>query len=340
MKTLAVFLVLFFVWFGECLANQAAIGWEPPWLNTDGTPCTDLAGYRIFMGTAGGTYLKTFDVGMGNETFIPCTTNPTAGCVKREFTISGLTPDSTYYFVATAYNTSGNESAYSNEVSKMISSDTTQPQDVMGFAISSTFAGGSGWARLSWTNPPDADLAQVIIEYSYNSGPMTHLANLTAVPGMAQTYDHANLMAGSYTYAIHTRDTSGNMTHTAMASTFIEDPASPVKASAPSGGGGGGCFIATAAYGSYLDPHVITLRKFRDEYLLTNLPGRAFVAAYYWASPPIADFITKHEWARETTQVALAPIVFTVLRPLEAMIFFALLTLISIAVVFVLKRMP
>ncbi len=51
-------------------------------------------------------------------------------------------------------------------------------------------------------------------------------------------------------------------------------------------GGGGGCFIATAAYGSYLDPHVQILRNFRDEYLLNNRPGRVFVRLYNHYSPP------------------------------------------------------
>jgi hypothetical protein len=33
----------------------------------------------------------------------------------------------------------------------------------------------------------------------------------------------------------------------------------------------------------------MVLRKFRDRYLLTNAPGKAFVRFYYKHSPPIAD---------------------------------------------------
>ncbi len=50
-------------------------------------------------------------------------------------------------------------------------------------------------------------------------------------------------------------------------------------------GGGGGCFIATAAFGSYQEHHVWILRQFRDRYLLTSIPGRAFVRFYYSHSP-------------------------------------------------------
>ena len=40
------------------------------------------------------------------------------------------------------------------------------------------------------------------------------------------------------------------------------------------------------------------LRQFRDEFLLHNPPGRAFVAIYYEVSPPIAEFISEHEVVR------------------------------------------
>lgn len=95
------------------------------------------------------------------------------------------------------------------------------------------------------------------------------------------------------------------------------------------GGSGGGCFIATAAYGSYLSDEVVALRGFRDKYLISNFElqiakfkiiipnvvGKAFVTFYYKYSPPIADYIKKHEAARITTKYILMPIVYSIKYP-------------------------
>jgi hypothetical protein len=84
------------------------------------------------------------------------------------------------------------------------------------------------------------------------------------------------------------------------------------------GGGGGGCFIATAAFGSYLDPHVMVLRHFRDDVLLQSQLGTAFVKFYYKHSPPIADFIAHHDILRMIMRFALTPLIFAVKYPLVA----------------------
>jgi hypothetical protein len=84
-------------------------------------------------------------------------------------------------------------------------------------------------------------------------------------------------------------------------------------------GGGGGCFIATVAYGSYLDPHVQALRKFRDTYLLTNRLGRLMVSYYYKYSPPMADYIRQQETLRTLTRWALTPIAYIVGYPVIAL---------------------
>jgi hypothetical protein len=70
-----------------------------------------------------------------------------------------------------------------------------------------------------------------------------------------------------------------------------------------------GCFIATAAYGSYLAPHVQILREFRDRFLLTNAVGRAFVEFYYTHSPKYADWIAQHDFVRAIVRLVLLPIV-------------------------------
>jgi hypothetical protein len=92
----------------------------------------------------------------------------------------------------------------------------------------------------------------------------------------------------------------------------------PAASTNTGSGGGGSCFIATAAYGSYLHPQVRILRDFRDRNLLTNAPGRAFVELYYRMSPPLADFIACHEILRIMARIALAPVIVAVAHPVPS----------------------
>lgn len=75
------------------------------------------------------------------------------------------------------------------------------------------------------------------------------------------------------------------------------------------GSGGGGCFIATAAFGSSLSSEIQTLREFRDQYLLTNKLGQHFVSGYYEYSPGLAGYIEKKENLRKIIRIGLKPLI-------------------------------
>jgi fibronectin type 3 domain-containing protein len=77
--------------------GKAKLAWDP---NSE----SDLAGYRLHIGTESRTYDRQIDV--GNDT---------------TYTVDELQPGQTYYFAVTAHNTAGAESDYSNEV------DYTEP---------------------------------------------------------------------------------------------------------------------------------------------------------------------------------------------------------------------
>ncbi len=68
-----------------------------------------------------------------------------------------------------------------------------------------------------------------------------------------------------------------------------------------------GCFIATAAYGSYSAPQVQALRAFRDRYLLTNSAGSAFVRWYYEHGPVAAAWLDAHPGYKPVVRAALLP---------------------------------
>jgi hypothetical protein len=75
----------------------------------------------------------------------------------------------------------------------------------------------------------------------------------------------------------------------------------------------GGCFIATAAYGTSTAEQINVLREFRDTVLLESTTGSQFVALYYQLSPPVADVIAENEVLRTMVRELLVdPIVWVV----------------------------
>jgi hypothetical protein len=84
--------------------GSATLSWLPPTENVDGSPLSDLAGYRVRYGTVPGNYTQQLDV-----------LNPgLTALVVEELS------QTTWYFVITAINSAGAESDHSSEVAKTV----------------------------------------------------------------------------------------------------------------------------------------------------------------------------------------------------------------------------
>ena len=82
----------------------------------------------------------------------------------------------------------------------------------------------------------------------------------------------------------------------------------------------GGCFIATATYGTEFHPHVQILRGFRDDVLAKSEWGRGLTEFYYRHSPQLARRIENSVSLRMLARGFLLPIVFTVVYPWQALL--------------------
>jgi hypothetical protein len=118
-KCLSLFILLLvlalIVPAGTGHAAQVTLAWDR---NAEG----DVAGYKVYYGIGSRSYNWFFDV--GNAT---------------TYSVTGLTEGSTYYFAATAYDSSGLESVYSSEVSK-----STCTYSISSPGASFSAAGGTG----------------------------------------------------------------------------------------------------------------------------------------------------------------------------------------------------
>ena len=74
---------------------------------------------------------------------------------------------------------------------------------------------------------------------------------------------------------------------------------------------GGGCLIATAAYGSEMSPQVQLLREIRDNQLMNTESGKSFMSGfnemYYSFSPTIADMERENPMFKEVVKLGLTP---------------------------------
>ncbi len=236
----------------------------------------------------------------------------TATSSVSQYTDTSVTNGTCYWYVVTAVDTGGNESGYSSDTHATPNADdTTAPSAPTGLSA----AAGNGEVSLSWTAPGDADLSSYHVYRSIVSGNYYYYVDSVAAP--ITFYLNTGLTNGiTYYYVVTAIDTSNN-----ESSDSNEASAAPTAGygsgtgtapgSAPGAGEGfgpgGGCFIATACYGSALSEEVRVLSIFRDRCLLGNSLGRAFVSGYYRVSPPVAEFISEKPLVRFLVRIQLRP---------------------------------
>lgn len=103
----------------------------------------------------------------------------------------------------------------------------------------------------------------------------------------------------TFSFPIGTAEGSGNGT--------------PDNGSSPDNGGG--CLIATAAYGSEMSPQVQQLRELRDNVVLKTESGNSFMTSfnefYYSFSPTIADLERQNPIFKEAVKITITPLLTT-----------------------------
>ena len=86
-------------------SGSVTLNWQPPAQNADGSPLRDLSGYNIYVGTSSSSY-EYREVRLDNPGL-------------TAYVVENLEPG-TYYFAATAFNSSGVESSFSDEIVRTV----------------------------------------------------------------------------------------------------------------------------------------------------------------------------------------------------------------------------
>ncbi|KPJ98329.1 MAG: hypothetical protein AMK71_11550, partial [Nitrospira bacterium SG8_35_4] len=143
-------LCLFLSFSTDSYAASVTLYWDAPVENEDQTPLNDLDGFIIYYGSTSGNYNNSIDAGN-----------------VISYQVGNLSDGQTYYFAVTAYDTSGNESVHSGEVSVSIPSpqnadiavsDSVSPAGDLQLPFGNVTEGSSSNQTVTVRNGGNADL--------------------------------------------------------------------------------------------------------------------------------------------------------------------------------------
>ena len=153
------------------------------------------------------------------------------------------------------------------------------------------------------------------VTISVSNGEIATILGETTSGEFTIYHDDYNFVEGTMLIANHINDyTLKEWTDVSTFSKNVSTESAKETTSVKSGNGGG-CLIATAAYGSELAPQVQQLRELRDNQLLQTESGSAFMGIfndiYYSFSPTIADYERENLYFKETIKLTITPMLST-----------------------------
>jgi chitodextrinase len=173
---------------------------------------SDLAGYKVYQGTTPGSYGPVVEV--GNTTV---------------YTAQNLQGGLTYYFAVAAHDTSGNESAPSIEVSKLISApqtDTTSPS----VSLTAPSQGSTLSGVITLTATATDNVGVVGVQFQLNG---TNLGAEDTTNTYSVSWDTTGVAPGQYSLSAIARDAAGNSTTATPVSVTVEAPPDSTPPSIP-----------------------------------------------------------------------------------------------------------
>ncbi|MBJ6727879.1 CFI-box-CTERM domain-containing protein [Geomesophilobacter sediminis] len=243
-----------------------------------------VTAYRVHYGTASGSYTSSQDIsGQSSSSFTLQNLTPTTVTSLAPPTITSITPANGALIVhwtavagATNYLVYWNEGADFTDAS--LPTTFKEVANVQTFTIPNLTNGATYFVRVIAKAQNAYFFAVGALAADGSEGPLS--AEVSAPIGNSVM----SLLSASVS----------QMPSTSVAYPYLK---------------GEGCFIATAAYGFYSAWQVQALRDFRDRYLMTNGPGRAFVNWYYHYGPIGAHYLNQHPVWKPLVRVLLFPLV-------------------------------